>query len=123
MSSLGLGIWDNNGVTIDEYFKTVKCMTPKEKAQELIIKFTPATRQFDERDGWTDYIDSAIQCSLIAVEMVINQFNGIYESLKVNKIINGKVEESENYKFWNEVKSILLSNINPESDITNIQQK
>ncbi|MFI0427742.1 MAG: hypothetical protein ACH34V_12390 [Flavobacterium sp.] len=82
-------------------------MTPKEKANELIMKFIPPTRQFDERDGWHNYIDSAKECALISVEMVINQFNGIYESLKVNKIITGKVEESENYKFWNEVKQEL----------------
>ena len=52
-----------------------KIMTSKEKAEELINKFIPHTRVFHEVLGWEDYIDSAKQCALIAVDEIIE--NGI----------------------------------------------
>jgi hypothetical protein len=46
-------------------------MTPKEKATELIDKFIPHTRVFHEVLGWEDYLNSAKQCALIAVDEII----------------------------------------------------
>ena len=47
-------------------------MTPKEKAKELVNKFIRPTRLYDEILGWEDYIPSAKQCALIAVDEIIN---------------------------------------------------
>jgi hypothetical protein len=48
--------------------------TPKEKAVELINKFTIRTKFLDEFEGWKEYIDStkAKQFSLIAVDEILN---------------------------------------------------
>ena len=48
-------------------------MTPKEKAEELINKFIPHTKVFHEVLGWEEYIDSAKECALIAVDEIINE--------------------------------------------------
>ena len=45
-------------------------MTPKEKATELVKKFTYNTRCFSETKGWEDTLYDAKQCALIAVEEV-----------------------------------------------------
>lgn len=70
-------------------------MTPKDKANELIMKFIPPTRQFDERDGWHNYIDAAKECSLITVNEIISV------------IENGNPIESQ-YNYWQLVKQELL---------------
>jgi hypothetical protein len=46
-------------------------MTPKEKAEELVNKFTPHTKVFHEHLGWVNYLDSTKQCALIAVDEII----------------------------------------------------
>ncbi len=46
-------------------------MTPKEKKEELINKFIPHTLVFHEVLGWVEYIDSAKECSLIAVDEIL----------------------------------------------------
>jgi hypothetical protein len=46
-------------------------MTPKEKAKDLVEKFISHTRVFHEVLGWEDYIDSAKQCALIAVDEIL----------------------------------------------------
>ena len=48
-------------------------MTPKEKAEELVDKFIEHTRVFHEVLGWEDYIDSAKQCALIAVDFLLEE--------------------------------------------------
>ena len=71
-------------------------MTPKEKAKELLNKFIPHTRVFHEVLGWEDYIDSAKQCSVIAVDEII--------SLMI-KFHNRHIEDNSNeIIFWEEVK-------------------
>jgi hypothetical protein len=45
-------------------------MTPKEKATELVKKFTYNTRCFSETKGWEDTLYDAKQCALIAVEEI-----------------------------------------------------
>jgi len=46
-------------------------MTQKEKAEELINKFIPHTKVFHEVLGWEEYIDSAKECALIAVDEIL----------------------------------------------------
>ena len=62
-------------------------MTPKLKAKELVDKFIEHTRVYHEVLGWEDYIDSAKQCALIAVDECLNL-----------------VRNNEELHFWEEVK-------------------
>jgi hypothetical protein len=48
-------------------------MTPKEKADELVNKFTPHTKVFHEHLGWVNYLDSTKQCAFIAVDELIEE--------------------------------------------------
>ena len=67
-------------------------MTAKEKAEELIDKFSERTKFFDEYAGWLIHLDSskAKGHALTAVDEIIKQCynNGINYS----------------YNFWQEVK-------------------
>ena len=67
-------------------------MTPKEKAEELIYKFSTHLKVFDELEGWVIHVDSskAKGHALTAVNEIIEQCynNGINYS----------------YNFWQEVK-------------------
>jgi hypothetical protein len=65
-------------------------MTPKEKAQELIKKFSFNTRCFSETKGWEDSFFDAKECALIAVD----------EILSINSV--DKDEDLSNY--WEQVK-------------------
>ena len=62
-------LWECFG-ELKERAKT-ECMTPKEKAQELVKKFTEHTRIFDSQFGWHDNIESAKQCAIIAVDEIL----------------------------------------------------
>ena len=68
-------------------------MTPKEKAEELIKKFTFNTRCFSETKGWEDYLYDAKQCALIAVDEILDIDN-----------IKPYVLHKEIIKFYQEVK-------------------
>jgi non-ribosomal peptide synthetase component E (peptide arylation enzyme) len=74
-------------------------MTPKEKAEELINRFIPHTRVFHEVLGWEDYIDSAKQCSIIAVNEVLAD-----ASKKISHIDRNGLSD---YEYWWEVKKEL----------------
>jgi hypothetical protein len=65
-------------------------MKPKEKAQELIKKFSFNTRCFSETKGWEDSFFDAKQCALIAVDEMI-------EELIVTDFAN-------RFSYWQEVK-------------------
>jgi hypothetical protein len=65
-------------------------MTPKEKAQELIKKFSFNTRCFSETKGWEDSFFDSKECALIAVD----------EILSINSV--DKDEDLSNY--WEQVK-------------------
>jgi hypothetical protein len=65
-------------------------MKPKEKAQELIKKFSFNTRCFSETKGWEDSFFDAKQCALIAVDEMI-------EELIVTDFAN-------RFPYWQEVK-------------------
>ena len=60
-------------------------MTPKEKAEELVDKFT------DVEDGEM-YIGKAKQCALIAVDEMLDELS------------NEDLYKKSNYIFWQEVK-------------------
>ncbi len=47
-------------------------MTSKEKSDELVNKFISHTKVFHEHLGWEDYLDSAKQCALIAVDEILH---------------------------------------------------
>jgi|LakMenE18May11ns_1017448.scaffolds.fasta_scaffold7833511_2 hypothetical protein len=49
-------------------------MTPKEKAQELIKKFSFNTRCFSETKGWEDSFFDAKECALIAVDEILSEY-------------------------------------------------
>ena len=69
-------------------------MTPKEKAKELIDKFSERTKFFDEYAGWLIHLDSskAKEHALTAVDEIINHH---YQSQGLYRI--------DSY-FWQEVK-------------------
>lgn len=78
-------------------------MTPKEKAKELVYKYSHLVT------SWDCYWDTEIpienrmeqmkECALIAVDLVINQWEYIDTSLA-----DGKGELNPNLKYWYEVK-------------------
>ena len=72
-------------------------MTPKEKAEELINKFIPHTKVFHEVLGWEDYIDSAKQCALVAVD----------ELIKIYYLLTTTHDTSPSINYWNDVKQEL----------------
>ena len=55
-------------------------MTPKEKALELVNKFTEYTKVFDDCAGWVNDEISAKQCALIAVDEIIDNIDGFLEA-------------------------------------------
>lgn len=48
--------------------------SPKEKAKELVEKFLSPTKVYHEHLGWVNYLDSAKECALIAVDEILNNF-------------------------------------------------
>ena len=71
-------------------------MTPKAKAENLIEKFIPNTRIWnDEKKVWEDCIESAKRCALIAVDEILNAINPFGQFL-------GK-------EYWQEVRQELLN--------------
>jgi hypothetical protein len=68
-------------------------MTPKEKAQELIKKFSFNTRCFSETKGWEDSFFDAKECALIAVDEILLIKKEIWDDF-----------HSEYFDWWKEVK-------------------
>ena len=70
-------------------------MTPKEKAKELVEKFS------DLEDGEM-YIGKAKQCALIAVDEIINSLENYGKA-------SDELQNMENdFRYWQEVKQELL---------------
>ena len=70
-------------------------MTPKEKAEELVEKFS------DLEDGEM-YIGKAKQCALIAVDEIINSLENYGKA-------SDELQNMENdFRYWQEVKQELL---------------
>lgn len=74
-------------------------MTSKEKALELITKFSPLVTTWDcyhdvRRDD-EDITKDASKCAIILVDEVLDQ------------LPNTLIDEQEDYKFWEQVKHYL----------------
>lgn len=72
-------------------------MTPKAKAENLIEKFIPNTRIWNDEKGWEDCIESAKRCALIVVDEII----GI-KLLWFQK-------DTKDLDYWQEVRQELLN--------------
>ena len=75
--------------------------TPKEKAEELIDKFSERKKFFDEYAGWVEHVDSskAKKHALTAVDEILQIFNNEWTKLDFwTEEINGTIN------FWQEVK-------------------
>ena len=84
-------------------------MTPKEKAEELINKFIPHTKVFHEVLGWEEYIDSAKECALIAVDEIINSeprypSNVDWDDCGATHQYYYEAQMEEALNYWKEVK-------------------
>ena len=76
-------------------------MTPKAKAENLIEKFIPNTKIWnDEKKVWEDCIESAKRCALIAVDEILNEYPSQCPKDSY---------EMERHIFWQEVKQELLN--------------
>ncbi|MGV8130728.1 MAG: hypothetical protein ACP5N7_01335 [Candidatus Pacearchaeota archaeon] len=80
------------------------------KAEELVNKFLDEIYYLSSNER-NDVLSSAKHCAIICVDMAIDQFIGVYDSLKFADQLTGNVEDSANYKFWQEVKRILIEEI------------
>jgi hypothetical protein len=64
-------------------------MTAENKANELIDKFIPFTKDWDELNGWMDNVNNAKQCDLIAVDEIIKEHYP---------------QDAKRCEYWNQVK-------------------
>ena len=74
-------------------------MTPKEKADELIDKFSERTKFMDEYAGWLLHLDSskAKGHALVAVD----------ELIKIHYLLTNTHDTSPSINYWKEVKQEL----------------
>jgi hypothetical protein len=69
-------------------------MTPKEKADELVNKFISHTKVFHEHLGWEDYLDSAKQCALIAVDEILKlELQEVYQNIDYWQEVKQEIEK------------------------------
>jgi hypothetical protein len=78
-------------------------LTPKEKAEELVELF--CSRADELRENTTYNYDK--ECALIAAKLILQQFTEIYNDLISLGIVEQPIEQTGNYKYWNEVISYL----------------
>jgi hypothetical protein len=73
--------------------------TPKEKAVELINKFTIRTKFLDEFKGWIEHIDisNAKQFALVAVDEII-------DILEINGFTLQEYHDKGTLEYWIHVK-------------------
>ena len=77
-------------------------MSPKEKANQLVNTYYNSIMSFLTNNM---KLENAKKCALIAVDEIIKQFIGVYDSLKDAGVLDSaNVEDSANYKYWQEVK-------------------
>ena len=79
-------------------------MNPKAKAENLIEKFIPNTRIWnDEKKVWEDCIESAKRCAFIAVDEIINSLENYGKE-------SDELQNMENdFRYWQEVRQELLN--------------
>jgi hypothetical protein len=68
-------------------------MTPKEKAKELVDKFDEFTVHYE----WREKNDNAIECALIAVKEILEQFEDKCTDSKYYYFIDVKIELEKLY--------------------------
>jgi hypothetical protein len=69
-------------------------MIPKEKAEELVNKFTPHTKVFHEHLGWVNYLDSTKQCALIAVDEILKlELQEVYQNIDYWREVKQEIEK------------------------------
>ena len=73
-------------------------MTPKEEAEALLEKYN-----FIIIANYTSKFE-AKQCALIAADEILTQFISIYNHFKNEGFYNLDVEDSANFKYWENVK-------------------
>ena len=74
-------------------------MTPKAKSENLIEKFIPNTRIWnEEKKVWEDCIESAKRCALIAVDELLD--DDVYDM--------SEQPFEKRIEYWQEVKQELL---------------
>jgi hypothetical protein len=66
----------------------------KEKAEELVEKFIAPTKVYHEHLGWVNYLDSAKECALIAVDEILNTIEYSSQADELSKI-----------SYWEQVKN------------------
>ncbi len=77
-------------------------MSPKEKANQLVNTYYNSIMSFLSNNM---KLENAKKGALIAVDEIITQFVGVYDSLKDAGVLDStNVEDSANYKYWQEVK-------------------
>tara|TARA_R110000868_G_scaffold37623_1_gene132879 strand:+ start:16 stop:249 length:234 start_codon:yes stop_codon:yes gene_type:complete len=71
-------------------------MTPKEKARDLIYKFSTPIKVFDYLEGWVIHVDSskAKGHALVAVD----------ELIKIHYLLTTTNDTSPSISYWKEVK-------------------
>ena len=76
--------------------------TPKEKAEELIEKFSERTKFFDEYAGWLIHLDSskAKGHAFVAVDEII-------DILEINGITLQEYHDKGTLEYWLHVKDII----------------
>lgn len=74
-------------------------LTPKQKADELIDKFSIRLKLFDELEGWVEYIDSskAKGHALVAVDEII-------DILELNGFTLQEYHDKGTLEYWLHVK-------------------
>ena len=78
-------------------------MNPKAKAENLIEKFIPNTRIWNDEKGWEDCMESAKRCALITVDEIINSLENYGKE-------SDELQNMENdFRYWQEVKQELLN--------------
>jgi hypothetical protein len=69
-------------------------MTPKEKAKELIDKCIPHTRLFFNDLGWTDCLDAAKCCAVIAVDEILKlELQEVYQNIDYWQKVKNEIEK------------------------------
>jgi len=93
---------ENKNVNVDKPKQNLKQMslTPKEKAEELVELYRSHADELNE--GTTLYYDK--ECALIAAKLILQQFTEIYNDLISLGVVEHPIEETANYKYWQEVK-------------------
>jgi hypothetical protein len=82
-------------------------LTSKESAEKLIELYKPLVTTCDCHRNPDDILTDTKQCALIAAKLILQQFIEVYKDLISLGVVKQPIEETANYKYWDEVKSYL----------------